>query len=128
MTANLEKAPLYLYGIKNCDTIKKARKWLEEQQVVYQFHDYRADGLEPALLHTFIAQLGWEALLNTRGTTWRKLDESLRNSITDADSAAELMLEHPAIIKRPLLAHNDHMLLGFKPEQYAHFLAEEKIR
>ena len=128
MTALSENTSLYLYGIKNCDTIKKAKKWLEEQQIAYQFHDYRADGLDAELLRTFIDQLGWESLLNTRGTTWRKLDESVRQSINNPDSAAELMLAQPAIIKRPLLAHNHRMLLGFNPDQYTQFLAEEKIR
>ncbi|AMO82940.1 ArsC family reductase [Obesumbacterium proteus] len=128
MTVHSQNTSLYLYGIKNCDTIKKAKKWLEEQQVAYQFHDYRADGLDAELLRTFIDQLGWESLLNTRGTTWRKLDESVRQSINNADSAAELMLAQPAIIKRPLLAHNHRMLLGFNPDQYTQFLAEEKIR
>jgi Spx/MgsR family transcriptional regulator len=80
-----------MYGIKNCDTIKKARRWLEAH-MEYRFHDYRADGLDAEFLHTAI-ELGWEALLNTRGTTWRKLDESLRASINNADSAAKLMLK-----------------------------------
>ena len=78
-----------MYGIKNCDTIKKARRWLEAHNIDYRFHDYRADGLDPAFLHSAINELGWEALLNTRGTTWRKLDESLRATINDADSAAK---------------------------------------
>lgn len=92
-----------LYGIKNCDTIKKARRWLEEHGIDYRFHDYRVDGIDLPLLNTFIAELGWQPLLNTRGTTWRKLDEGDRSGITDADSAAALMVEQPAIIKRPLL-------------------------
>ncbi|MGU3413960.1 ArsC family reductase [Enterobacteriaceae bacterium C34A] len=113
---------LIMYGIKNCDTIKKARRWLDDHQVEYRFHDYRADGLDRALLDTFIAELGWEALLNTRGTTWRKLDESLRSTITDADAAAALMLEMPAIIKRPLLcAPGQPMLLGFSDSSYQTF-------
>ena len=91
-----------LYGIKNCDTVKKARRWLDEQQIAYRFHDYRADGLDADMLQRFIAELGWEALLNTRGTTWRKLDETRRESIQNAASAAELMLEMPAIIKRQI--------------------------
>jgi Spx/MgsR family transcriptional regulator len=108
-----------MYGIKNCDTIKKARRWLDDHQLEYRFHDYRADGLDRALLDTFIAELGWEALLNTRGTTWRKLDESVRDSITNADAAAALMLEMPAIIKRPLLcAPGQPMLLGFSDSSY----------
>lgn len=80
-----------LYGIKNCDTIKKARRWLEANNIDYRFHDYRVDGLDSELLNDFINELGWEALLNTRGTTWRKLDETTRNKITDAASAAALM-------------------------------------
>ena len=112
-----------LYGIKNCDTIKKARRWLDDHQVEYRFHDYRVDGLPPELLATFIAELGWEALLNTRGTTWRKLDDSVRSSITDADSAAKLMLEMPAIIKRPLLcAPGQPMLLGFSESSYQTYI------
>lgn len=108
-----------MYGIKNCDTIKKARRWLEEHQLEYRFHDYRADGLDSALLATFITELGWEALLNTRGTTWRKLDESLRASINNPEAAAALMLEMPAIIKRPLLcAPGKPMLLGFSDSSY----------
>ncbi len=108
-----------MYGIKNCDTIKKARRWLDDHQIEYRFHDYRADGLDRALLDTFIDELGWEALLNTRGTTWRKLDESVRASIKNADAAATLMLEMPAIIKRPLLcAPGQPMLLGFSDSSY----------
>ena len=114
-----------LYGIKNCDTVKKARRWLDEQQMAYRFHDYRADGLDADMLQRFIAELGWEALLNTRGTTWRKLDETRRESIQNAASAAELMLEMPAIIKRPLLcAPGKPMLLGFKETSYERYFNE----
>lgn len=114
-----------LYGIKNCDTIKKARRWLDEQQIAYRFHDYRVDGLDASLLHSFINDLGWEALLNSRGTTWRKLDNARRESIQNAASAAELMLEMPAIIKRPLLcAPGKPMLLGFTGSSYEHYFNE----
>ncbi|WLI75849.1 ArsC family reductase [Kosakonia sp. H02] len=114
-----------MYGIKNCDTIKKARRWLEAQQVDYRFHDYRVDGVDAQLLRTFIDELGWEALLNTRGTTWRKLDEARRERITDADAALALMLEMPAIIKRPLLcAPGKPMLLGFNESSYGTFINE----
>ena len=118
---------IIMYGLspKVCDTIKKARRWLETHGVEYRFHDYRADGLDAEFLHTAIAELGWEALLNTRGTTWRKLDESLRASINDASSAAKLMLEMPAIIKRPLLcAPGQPMLLGFSDSLYQTFFVE----
>jgi Spx/MgsR family transcriptional regulator len=114
-----------MYGIKNCDTVKKARRWLDAQQIAYRFHEYRADGLDAALLDTFIAELGWEALLNTRGTTWRKLDDARRESIQNAPSAAELMLEMPAIIKRPLLcAPGKPMLLGFTEASYERYFNE----
>ncbi|EBO9259660.1 ArsC family reductase [Salmonella enterica] len=114
-----------LYGIKNCDTIKKARRWLEEHGIDYRFHDYRVDGIDRPLLNTFIAELGWQSLLNTRGTTWRKLDEADRSGITDADSAAALMVEQPAIIKRPLLcALGKPMLLGFSESRYQQFFDE----
>lgn len=114
-----------MYGIKNCDTIKKAHRWLEAHNVEYRFHDYRADGLDAEFLHNAIRELGWEALLNTRGTTWRKLDESLRSGINDADSAANLMLEMPAIIKRPLLcAPGRPMLLGFSETLYSDYFVE----
>jgi len=114
-----------LYGIKNCDTIKNARRCLEENGVDYRFHDYRVDGLDNTLLQSFINELGWEALLNTRGTTWRKLDEATRNQITNATAAASLMIEMPAIIKRPLLcAPGKPMLLGFSESSYTLFFNE----
>lgn len=116
-----------LYGIKNCDTVKKARRWLEDNGVEARFHDYRVDGLDDTLIQTFLDKQGWEAMLNTRGTTWRKLDESVRAACDNADAAKALMLEHPAVIKRPfLLADSGQSLLGFKPESYAQFVAEVK--
>ncbi|KKC98937.1 ArsC family reductase [Photobacterium halotolerans] len=105
------------YGIKNCDTIKKMKKWLDEQGIEYRFHDYRVDGLDRNLLETFEAELGWEALLNKRGTTFRQLSDEQKNTL-NRDSALTLMLEQPAMIKRPLLVHNQSYHLGFKPDQY----------
>lgn len=107
-----------MYGIKNCDTIKKARAWLENAGVDYQFHDYKKDGLTAELLNRWISELGWEALLNKRGTTWRKVDESIRDSI-DESSARQLMLENPSIIKRPLLDTGSRKVLGFSADEYA---------
>lgn len=105
---------------------KKARRWLEEQGIAYQFHDYRVDGLSDERLQGFIDKLGWQPLLNTRGTTWRKLPEAQRESITDAQAAKVLMLEQPAIIKRPLLeAANGEMLLGFSVESYQSFIQNQ---
>ncbi|WP_456310301.1 ArsC family reductase [Serratia proteamaculans] len=126
MSDNAQKSLYKLYGIKNCDTIKKARKYLESQGVDYQFHDYRADGLDAALLQRFIDTLGWQALLNTRGTTWRKLEESERNAVDNPATALKLMLAQPAIIKRPLLCAPDgSMLLGFSETTYTPFIQEK---
>lgn len=116
---------IILYGIKNCDTIKKARRWLDEHHQPYHFHDYRQQGLDEKLLRIFINELGRDALLNTRGTTWRKLDESLRATIDNDDAAVALMLEMPSLIKRPLLcAPGKPMLLGFNDSSYQQFFNE----
>ncbi|MBU1311109.1 MAG: ArsC family reductase [Gammaproteobacteria bacterium] len=106
-----------LYGIKNCDTIKKARHWLEQHQISYQFVDYRTDGLSMALLQQFADACGWQQLLNTRGTTFRQLDDSDKSDLTEQKALA-LMLAQPAMIKRPLLVHKGEHHLGFKPEIY----------
>ncbi|WP_199611371.1 ArsC family reductase [Flocculibacter collagenilyticus] len=106
-----------LYGIKNCDTIKKAKKWLEQNNIDYTFHDYRTDGLTENLLTTFEAELGWESLLNKRGTTFRQLDDSQKESL-ERDPALALMLAQPAMIKRPVLVTNSQYHLGFKTAQY----------
>ncbi|HFZ8995770.1 TPA: ArsC family reductase [Citrobacter freundii] len=114
-----------IYGIKNCDTIKKARRWLEARGIEYRFHDYRSDGIDEALVATFLAETDWQTLLNTRGTTWRKLDEATRNSINDAAAATALMTKMPAIIKRPLLcAPGKPMLPGFSESSYQQFFDE----
>ncbi|MFQ1681772.1 ArsC family reductase [Pantoea sp. WEP] len=115
-----------MYGIKNCDTIKKARNYLSTSGIDFHFHDYRADGLDAALLQSFIDQLGYDVLLNTRGTTWRQLPEAERDAIRDAASAKALMLAHPALIKRPVLAAPDGTLLvGFKEPVYHAFFQEK---
>ncbi|WP_415896925.1 ArsC family reductase [Neptuniibacter sp. QD29_5] len=107
-----------MYGIPNCDTIKKAKKWLEANGVDYQFHDYRKNGLEEAQLKTWVDELGWELLLNKRGTTWRQQPDEVKNNIDEA-SAIALMLEHPAMIKRPLLDTGSERKVGFKDTEYA---------
>lgn len=107
-----------LYGIRNCDTIKKARRWLEENGVDYHFHDVREDGLSDAMLKAWVKKLDWEALLNRRGTTWRRLPASVRENI-DRKGALTIMLQQPAIIKRPLLDYRKQLYLGFSAERYA---------
>lgn len=111
-----------MYGIANCDTIKKAKKWLDSQNVSYQFHDYRKQGLTAELLQTFETQLGWEQLVNKRGTTYRALTDEQKAGL-NKDTALALLLEHPAMIKRPLLVHQEHMHLGFKADQYQEIFA-----
>jgi len=111
-----------MFGIKNCDTIKKARKWLEAEGIEYQFHDYKKDGLSSEMLNIWIKDLGWEALVNKRGTTWRKLPEDVKESVDQA-SAIQIMLDNASIIKRPLLINDaDSKLLGFKAAQYQEFI------
>jgi len=101
-----------VFGIRNCDTIKKARRWLDGNGVEYRFHDLRTDGLTRAQLKSWEQVLGWKNLLNRRGTTWRRLPESVRESI-DRGLAVKLMLEQPAMIKRPLLDLDGTLHLGF---------------
>ncbi len=107
-----------LYGIKNCDTIKKAKAWLTTHQIEFTFHDYRQDGLDAAWLAQAEQKLDWQNMLNKRGTTFRQLDEQSKQNL-DKSSALALMLESPAMIKRPILIHNNDYYLGFKAEQYA---------
>ena len=106
-----------LYGIKNCDTVRKARRWLAEHQVDYRFHDLRSDGLDDDLLDAWIESLGWEQLINRRGTTWRKLTVEAREPL-GAARARKLMLTHPAIIRRPLLEIDKARYLGFSDVHY----------
>jgi arsenate reductase len=109
---------LKIYGIKNCDTMKKARAWLDGQGIEYEFHDYKKDGLDEGLLRQWVAELGWEALVNRRGTSWRALPESEREGIDEANAIA-LMLQNPSLIKRPVLDIGGKRLVGFSPEVYA---------
>ena len=106
-----------LYGIRNCDTMKKARAWLDAHGVPHAFHDYKVAGIDAARLDDWIGRVGWEILLNRAGTTFRKLPEAERADI-DAAKAAALMLAQPSMIKRPVLDTGDALLVGFKPERY----------
>lgn len=106
-----------LYGISNCDTIKKARRWLTEAGIEYQFHDYRKNGLNQSLLEQWADELDWQQLLNRRGTTWRQLSNEQKSAI-NRELAIQLMLEHPAMIKRPLLDTGTSRILGFSADRY----------
>lgn len=107
-----------VFGIKNCDTMKKAMTWLESHGIAFTFHDYRKDGIGRAELEHWCAALGWEKVLNRAGTTFRKLPENARADL-DAAKAVALMLEQPGMIKRPVLEGPGVLELGFKPERYA---------
>lgn len=106
-----------IFGIKNCDTMKKARAWLDKRGVDYAFHDYKAAGIDKATLGKWSAKVGWEVLLNKAGTTFRKLPDADKANITEKKALA-LMLEQPSMIKRPVLESGSKMLVGFKPEEY----------
>jgi arsenate reductase len=107
-----------IYGIKACDTMKKARDWLDGKGVAYEFHDYKIQGVEHAQLEAWVKEAGWETLLNKAGTTFRKLPDADKANI-DAKKAIALMLAQPSMIKRPVLEHGGKLIVGFKPEVYA---------
>ena len=111
-----------LYGIKACDTMKKARTWLDEHGVSYAFHDYKVSAIDAASLQKWCDEHGWEKVLNRAGTTFRKLDEADKQDLDQAKAIA-LMLAQPSMIKRPVLDLGERTLLGFKPELYAQALA-----
>ncbi|GAA5159725.1 ArsC family reductase [Viridibacterium curvum] len=106
-----------LYGIPNCDSVKKGRTWLDDKGMAYAFHDFRKQGLDSALLKGWLKQADWKVLLNTKGTTWRKLSEEERTN-PDLAKATELMLAYPTLIKRPVVAHAGGLLVGFDAERW----------
>jgi len=108
---------LTIYGIKNCDTMKKARRWLDEAGVAYTFHDFRADGIDAKQLAAWCDMAGWETLLNRRGLTWRGLNDNQKQDM-DETRAIALMAEYPALIKRPVLEIHNHIEVGFSPARY----------
>lgn len=110
---------LTLYGIPNCDTVKKARTWLSDHGHEFAFHDFKKQGLDAAVVRTWLAQTDWEVLVNRKGTTWRKLDDAARAAVQDPDSALALMLAQPSVIKRPVLAGAGALQVGFTAERYA---------
>ncbi|MBT3504902.1 MAG: ArsC family reductase [Piscirickettsiaceae bacterium] len=114
---------MILYGIKNCDTVKKARRWLEANDVAYTFHDFRADGLDQSRIETWLKKVSWEILLNKRGTTWRKLEDPRKEQLDEA-LAVELMLANPTLIKRPVMTRNDDCVVGFKEADYTAYFGK----
>jgi arsenate reductase (glutaredoxin) len=114
-----------LYGIRNCDTIRKARAWLDAHGVAYAFHDYKVAGVERSRLLAWCDALGWERVLNRAGTTFRALAPAQREGLS-RDAATDLMLAQPSLIKRPLLDAKGRLLLGFRPEEYAALFGGEE--
>lgn len=107
-----------LYGIKNCDTVKKARKWLEAEGVDYRFHDFREDGIEKKQVEAWVKELGWDVVVNKRSTSWKALEEEQRSGMNDS-TAVKAILAQPTLIKRPLLDTGKTRHTGFKPAQYS---------
>jgi Spx/MgsR family transcriptional regulator len=109
-----------VYGIPNCDTVKKARHWLSAAGVDYEFHDFKKAGVPEAALADWLQALGWEVVLNRKGTTWRKLEAALQATVTDAASAAAVIRSHPSVVKRPVVRWpNGRISVGFSPAQFA---------
>lgn len=106
-----------LYGISNCDTVKKAQKWLTQNNITYTFHDFRKDGLDQALVQSFIDHLAWNDMLNKRSTTYRQLTEQQKATLS-SETIINLFIDFPTLIKRPLLIHDTHYQVGFKADDY----------
>ncbi len=109
---------LTLYGIPNCDTVKKARRWLNDHGIDHHFHNFRTDGLEEALLHQWLTHIPLETLINRRGTSWRKLSDAEKSAAEKIDTAIPLLQANPSLIKRPVMDHHGHITVGFVPAQY----------
>ncbi|MFK8019519.1 MAG: ArsC family reductase [Pseudomonadales bacterium] len=108
---------LTLFGIKNCDSVKKARKWLEAQSIDYVFHDFRSDGLESAVVETWLDHIDWNLVLNRRSTTWKQLSDEQREGVT-RENVTALLVEFPTLVKRPVAVHKKGILVGFKQADY----------
>ncbi len=113
---------MIVYGIKNCNTVKKALNWLEDQNLKYEFHDYKKLGVTSEKIAEWQNKVSWELLINKRGTTWRKLEAGLQDSIVSPETANALMQEHTSLIKRPIIENGDDILLGFSEEEYQKIL------
>jgi len=122
MMADMDKTVTTLYGIRNCDTVKRARAWLDAHQHAYRFHDFKLQGVPGPALDAWLASVGWETLLNRQGTTWRQLDDATKAGVTDSAAARAVMLAMPSVIKRPVVDWagdaNAGTTVGFKPQAW----------
>jgi len=107
-----------VYGIPNCDTVKRSRAWFADRAIAYTFHDFKSKGVPAKELDRWIEKLGWESLVNKKGTTWRKLAPAVQATIADARSARALMLREPSVIKRPVVVSGDAITVGFAPDAW----------
>ncbi|PQA79779.1 ArsC family reductase [Limnohabitans sp. TS-CS-82] len=119
----MNTASITVYGIPNCDSVKKARVWLSEHGIDYTFHDFKKQGVPTVAVDLWLSQVSWEVLVNRKGTTWRKLDPALQASVTDAASARALMLEHASVIKRPVVVKGQTTIVGVNPEAWQRVVA-----
>jgi len=110
---------IHLYGIPNCDTVKKARAWLDARGLGYTFHDYKKEGADPDRLAAWIASAGLDVVVNRKGTTFRKLDEAAQAAAADSHTAVALLVQHPSIIKRPIVEHSGGVLVGFREDEWS---------
>ena len=110
---------IHLYGIPNCDTVKKSRNWLDAKGLEYTFHDYKKEGADPEKLEAWIAAKGIETVLNKRGTTYRKLTDAEKADAADSHKAVALLVQHPSMIKRPVVEHGSTILVGFKEDEWS---------
>lgn len=110
---------LHLYGIPNCDTVKKARQWLDANGIEYAFHDFKKEGADPEKLHGWIEAKGVDVVLNTRGTTFRKLSDTDKADAADSHKAVALLVQHPSMVKRPVVEHANGLLVGFKENEWS---------
>ena len=114
-----------VYGIPNCDTVKKARTWLESHGIQYEFHDYKKHGVDAVLLAKWMDAVGWQEVVNRRGVTWRKLSDAEKAAITSNESAIRLLMDKPSAIKRPAFEYQDKLVLGFDPDVYQTIFKEQ---
>jgi arsenate reductase (glutaredoxin) len=115
MMAAMQTPLITVYGIPNCDSVKKARQWMNDQQVAHHFHDFKKQGLNASDLDLWLSQVDWTVLLNRKGTTWRGLDAATQSRINDAASAKQLMLLHPSLVKRPVVVAGQKVMVGVNP-------------
>ena len=110
---------IQVFGIPNCSSVKKARLWLQENQIDHEFHDFKKEGLQATDLDLWLQSVSWEVLLNRKGTTWRGLDPALQAQVIDASSARSAMLRHPSLVKRPVLVHEKQVIVGVNPQAWS---------